>query len=129
MEINWLWFDQMKKIIFDTNFATIPFQFKVDIYTEINRIIDEKYQIIFPRICLPELLKLKHGKAALELMKAKNVNFVDIPLIKNIDNSIVEFAKKEKALIATQDIEIKKLAKEFEIKIITLRQKKYLTFS
>ncbi len=117
----------MKKIIFDTNFAVIPFQFKVDIYSELDRIIDEKYEILFLNICTDELKKLKFGNAALDLMKKKKVKFIDTDLIKNVDNTILNFAKKENAIIATQDKELKKKALKKGLKIITLRQKKYLT--
>ena len=120
---------KMIKIIFDTNFAIIPFQFKVDIYSELDRIIDEKYEIYFLKAAIPELEKLRFGKAALELMKQKNVKIVDFPIIRGVDNTIVEFAKKEDAIIATQDKEVKRKALKCGIKIITLRQKKYLVIS
>lgn len=116
----------MKKIILDTNFSLIPFQFKVDIYEEFNRIINEDYQLFFPRIALPELLKLKFGSAGLKLMQKKDVEIIDIPLIENVDNSIIEYAKKENAIVATQDKEIKRNSKKAGLKVITLRQKSYL---
>ena len=119
----------MKKIIFDTNFAIIPFQFKIDIYSELDRLIDENYDIYFLKAAIPELKKLKFGTAALELMKQKNVKFIDFPINKGVDNTILEFAKKEDAIIATQDKEIKRKALKYGIKIITLRQKKYLITS
>ena len=116
----------MIKIIFDTNFAIIPFQFKVDIYTELDKLIDEKYEIYFLNACIKELEKIKFGNAAIELMKQKKVNFVDFPIKNGIDNTILEFAKKEGAIIATQDKELKRKALKQRIKTISLRQKKYL---
>lgn len=118
--------NNMIKIILDTNFVVIPFEFKVDIYSEFERIIDAKYKLIFPKICEAELEKLKYGKAALKLLKQKNVEFVDISLTKSIDDSILEYAKKEKCIIATQDKELKKKALKEGLSVITLRQKKYL---
>jgi hypothetical protein len=116
----------MKKIIFDTNFATIPFQFKVDIYSELNRLIDEQYKIFFPNLCVTELKRLKFGKTALDLMEKKNVVLVDIPLTKNVDDSIANYAETEKAMIATQDRELKKKALKKGLAIITLRKKQFL---
>ncbi|MCD6575913.1 MAG: nucleotide-binding protein [Nanoarchaeota archaeon] len=116
----------MKKIIFDTNFAIIPFQFKVDIYSELSRVIDEEYEMYFLNAATSELEKLKFGKAALELMKQKGVRFVDFPIKNGIDNTILEFAKKENAIIATQDKELKRKASKEGLRTITLRQKKFL---
>lgn len=119
----------MKKIILDTNFVTIPFDFKVDIYEEINRLIDEKYELVFSNVCLNELKKLDKGKPSLELMKKKNVNFVTTPEKRKVDDSIIEYAKENNAIIATQDAELKKKALKESLAIITLRKKQYLIIS
>jgi rRNA-processing protein FCF1 len=116
----------MIKIVIDTNFVTIPFQFKVDVYSEIGRIINESYVLEFPKICLAELQKIKQGKAALELMERKGVNFVNIPFKKNVDDSIIDYAKEKKATIATQDSLLKKKALKNSLSVITLRKKQYL---
>lgn len=116
----------MLRIILDTNFVTIPFQFKVDIYSEIERIIDEPHTLEFPKICLAELQKLKQGKAALELMQKKGVSFVEVPFKKNVDDSIVDYANEKKAVIATQDALLKKKALKNSLLVITLRKKQYL---
>ena len=115
------------KIIFDTNFGIIPFQFNVDIYAELDKIINGKYEIIFPEFCLKELKKLKFGDAALELMGKKGVKVVDIPFSKNIDDSIIKFAEKESIIIATQDKEMKEKALKKNLAVITLRNKQFLT--
>ena len=70
----------VKKIILDTNFLLILEQFKVDIFSEIDRISNFKYKLlVFDRI-LDELEKIvqsqrrKYGKAAklaLQLIKSK----------------------------------------------------------
>ena len=45
----------MKKIIFDTNFALVPAQLKVDIFSEIVRIMDEKYEICVLKETISEM--------------------------------------------------------------------------
>jgi len=114
------------EIVLDTNFVTIPFQFRVDVYQEINRIIEEQYELVFPKICLKELQKLKIGKAALELMKKNNVKFVEIPLKKTVDDSILSYAKENNAIVATQDGELKRKVLKNSLQIISLREKQYL---
>ena len=116
----------MKKILIDTNFATIPLQFNVDIYSEFPMVMDGKYKLLFPEMCLEELKRLKHGKAALELLKIHGVEFENIKFEKNVDNSILHYAKNENAFIATQDVELKKKALKEGLCVITLRQKKQL---
>ena len=116
----------MINIILDTNFATIPFQFNVDIYAEIERITDEKYELFFPNICVDELKKLNSGDVALDLMEKKQVNFIDVPFLKNVDNSILEYAVEKGAIIATQDKELKEKALKKGLTVITLRKKQFL---
>jgi len=116
----------MKKIILDTNFLVLPFQFNIDIYDELNRIIDEKYELIIISPEIDELLKLKFGKAAYELAIKKGVKIVKVEVDRGVDAAILNFAKKENAIIATQDKELKRKARKAELNIITMRQKKYL---
>ncbi|HDQ59691.1 MAG TPA: hypothetical protein ENN30_00690 [Candidatus Woesearchaeota archaeon] len=116
----------MKKIILDTNFCIIPFQFGIDIYSELQNTMQQQYEIVFPKIALKELEKLKFGGAALELLKKKSVKLVDVPVMKDVDSSILEYAKKENAILATQDLGLKKKAKENKVEILVLRQKKYI---
>ena len=119
----------MIKLIMDTNFAVIPFQFKVDVYAELSRMIDEPYEICFLNFCIEEIKKLEFGDAALKLMEQKGVKFIDAERNGSVDDSIIDFAKKEGCIIATQDKELKKKALKENISVIFLRQKKYLKMS
>ena len=118
----------MKNIILDTNFLMIPAQFKVDIFSEIDRIVNDKYQLYVLKGTIEELNKIikeqkhKHkmaAKLALKLIKAKGLKILDINQ-KPVDKILTELSKEY--IIATQDKELKK---EIKNKII-LRQKKYL---
>jgi hypothetical protein len=119
------------KIILDTNFLLLPYQFKLDIFTEIDRIILEKYEIYILDKTIEELKKLINNQGekvknklaatlALQLIKVKK-----IPIIKTKENASVDdiIAKLEGYVIATQDIELKK---RLNCKIITMRAKKKL---
>jgi len=114
------------EIVLDTNFITIPFDFRVDIYAEIERIVDEPYELVFPKICINEISRLKTGKGALDLMQKKGVKVVEIPLKKTVDDSIVSYANEHKAIIATQDAELRKKALKNSLSVITLREKQFL---
>jgi len=122
------------KIILDTNFLLIPAQFKVDIFSEIERICDFPFKIYILEQSVGELNKVKEeqtgknkaaAKLALQLVKQKGLNTIKNSKKDSVDNILVDIADKD-IIIATQDIELKKRLKAKNIKIITLRSKKYL---
>ena len=143
----------MKKILLDTNFLLIPYQFKVDIFSEIDRIILEKYQICILDKTIDELNKIIRDKEqklknrlaatlALQLVKAKDVKIIKTKLsnksekgfevqkeLQRQDKSVDDIIAELKGyIIATQDILLRKRLKHLKKGIITLRQKKYLIY-
>ena len=72
----------MIKIIFDTNFLLIPGSFKVDIFSEIKRIIDEPYELFIVDKTYDELNNIienqkgkykEYASIALKLVKQKKI--------------------------------------------------------
>jgi len=125
----------MKTIILDTNFLLIPSQFKIDIFSEIDRICDFNYEIFILDKTIDEIKKIikeqrgKHKKAAkiaLALIERKRIKKIKTNEDLDVDSLLL---KQKNAIIATQDIELKRKLKKNRIKIITLRQKKYLALS
>ena len=125
----------MKKIIIDTNFLLIPIQFKVDIFSELDRICDFNYKLCIYENSINELKNIiekqiqKHKKAAelaLKLIKLKNIEIIKSDE-KDVDSLILENLDKD-AIIATQDANLKKELLKKNASVITLRQKKYLQF-
>jgi len=122
----------MKKIILDTNFLTVPYQFNVDIFEEIERIIEEDYEIMTLDGVIKELknmLKSKSkdaiaAKIALELINKKNVKVISTDE-KKVDNAIIELAD-ENTIVATNDKILRKKIKNKNIKVLYLRSKKHL---
>ena len=123
------------KIIFDTNFCMIPFEFKVDIFDELNRIAPEKYEILIPDLVKLELKKIASGigkraiAARSALKMVEDFKEVKIENIGGVDKSIIEYAKNNNCIIATQDKKMKSIAKKYGIPTITMRQKRYLIFN
>ncbi|MBS3113115.1 hypothetical protein J4418_03465 [Candidatus Woesearchaeota archaeon] len=123
----------MKKIILDTNILLVPEKYKVDIFEEIKRICDFKYEIWILKQTIIELEKLKtEGKVAdkraasvgFSLIKSKDLKI----LSENegyTDDIVVNLAKKG-FIAVTQDKELKNRLKKIGAEYITLRQKKYL---
>lgn len=124
----------MKRIILDTNFLLIPAQFKVDIFTEIDRIMLEKYELFVLDKTFQELEKIMNdknqslknrnaAKLAVQIIQAKKINQINTEE-GHVDDLIVELAGSD-TIIATQDIRLKDRLKN-KSKIITLREKKKL---
>ena len=125
----------MVRIILDTNFLLIPSQFKVDIFSEIQRVMEEKYKLYVLDKTVDELNKIiKSPKEkqrnklaasiALQLIKVKGVTIIKTKA-GNVDDLLVEKIKKED-IVATQDKELKR---RLPCRILYLRQKKILALS
>lgn len=128
------------KVILDTNFLLIPGQFNVNIFTEIERIMDVPYKLCIIDRTIEELNKItvlgkqrdaRAAKLAIALVgshiKQKNLKTITSSKNKSVDDSIVDNSNK-KVYIATQDKELKQRVKKKNAPVITLKQKKYLGF-
>ena len=123
----------MEKIILDTNFLMIPWQFKVDIFSEIDRICHFNYKIFIFEKSIDELNSIiqkssgrdkRAAQFALKLIKLKNISLIKSDK-KHVDNLIMENLSND-AVVATQDILLKKELLKKGFSVIILRQKKYL---
>ncbi len=122
----------MKKILLDTNFIMIPAQFNVDIYSEIDRICLEPYELYVLDKSIVELKNIIKGqkgrsreaaKLALAILRAKKPKVLKITSKHHVDRIILDL---EGYTVATQDTALKKALKAKSVEIITLRQKKHL---
>ena len=123
----------MEKIILDTNFLMIPGQFKVDIFSEIERICNFNYKICIYEGSIRELeniIKTSNVKdrmaatLALKILKSKKLHILEGKNV-DVDSLILESTDKD-TIIATQDMKLKRKLLEMGTDIIILRQKKYL---
>ncbi len=115
------------KVVLDTNFLMLPHQFGVDIFEFLK-----DYTLLVLSPCVKELEALSKKKSddgvaakiALELIEKKKVKIIDSK--ENADKAILEYAKEHKMPVATNDKELLKALKTNGIRIIRLRQNKYL---
>ena len=117
----------MRKIILDTNALMAIAEFKIDIFSELERVCDFTYDLYILEGTIKELRKImeeqrqkfkRAAKLALANVKAKAIK--KIASSKYVDDELVELSKKGD-LVLTQDIELKKrLTKPY----FTIRQKK-----
>ena len=122
----------IKEVVIDTNFFMVPFQFNVDIITELEKLLPS-YKLTTPSFVINELKGLKRnskGKVrlnanlALKLANSSKVEIKDISLLENetVDDALLRVSE----VLATNDIELKNRAKEKGITVAYLRQKKYI---
>jgi rRNA-processing protein FCF1 len=126
-----------KKVILDTNFLLIPGQFMVDIFTELEKIMQEPFVLCVIDKSLKELNQVVvtgkqkdrfAAKLALALIIQKNLKTLhSFVTKKSVDDIIVSKADKD-TYVATQDKALRERLKEKGVKIIGLRQQKYLEF-
>jgi hypothetical protein len=131
-------FKKKTKVILDTNFLLIPGEKGVDIFSEIQRILSEPYELCVLDKSLKELeslveksAKKKSGfnaKLGIVLLKQKNLKILTSFSEEYADKAIVEYAEKnpENVIVATQDKGLKDKLKRIPIRVIQLRQEKYL---
>ncbi len=125
------------KIILDANFLITLFEIpKIDIYSEVNRIIENKnYELIVPSFIFEELEKLfadgkekLKNKIELALKFARSLKETKFELNENekIDDAIIRAAKQLNAIVATNDKELRRKLRKKEIPVIFVRQKSHL---
>ncbi|ALM76290.1 type II toxin-antitoxin system VapC family toxin [Thermococcus barophilus] len=123
-------------VVPDTNFLLIPGQFGVDIISELNRVLDVKFEIVIPNIVLDELNVIERKAKGKDLMAvrmakklAERFNVIEIGKFgeKPTDEQIFEFAvKNSNVVVCTNDKLLKKKLRERGIPVVYLRQKKIL---
>ncbi len=121
-----------KRVILDSNFLMLPFQFNVDISNEIERILGGGYRIYVPREVLNELNYLsvkaeKHRDRKMAKMALKFARRFDTIEggDKDADGAIIALAEKD-VIVCTNDKALKNRLREIQIPVIYLRQKSKL---
>ena len=121
-----------KEVVIDTNFFMVPFQFNVDIITELENLLPS-YKLTTPNFVINELKGLKrnnkgkirlNANLALKLANSSKVEIKDISLLENetVDDALLRVSE----VLATNDIELKNRAKDKGITVAYLRQKRYI---
>lgn len=119
----------MKRIILDTNILMIPGQFGIDIFEEIDKIIQENYKIVTLDSVIKELEGIsksksknaKNAKIGLDLLKIKEIEIIKAKK-NNVDQEILDIFGKS-TIVATNDTVLRKKLKNRGIKVLCLREK------
>ena len=125
------------KIILDTNFLFIPARYKVDVFSEMEKICDFGYEICIIDKSIEEINKIinkskgrtkQEAELAFKLISSKNPKVLKTGADfqgKGVDDTIVNLADRD-YIVATQDKELKERLLKKGVSVIVLRQKKHL---
>ena len=110
-------------VILDSNALLMVFQFRINLESELNRILGS-YEIVVPSTIKKELktLRDRYAKSALSFSE----RYRTISANGNPDDSIIELAEKEKGVVLTNDRILKKRLREKNIPVVFLRSKNHL---
>ena len=123
------------KILFDTNFLMIPLRFGVDVFEEAERALNHLPEYYVTRSVLREIKILKQGASpsfakelgfAEKLAERCNVLDVEAEDEETVDESILRIAVEKNLIVGTTDAELKRRLREAGVKVLVLRQKRYL---
>ena len=117
-------------VVLDSSAAMIPFEFLVDFENELTRILG-KYEIVVPSSVYIELDYLsKNGKGKKKNFSKPAVDFIKkYEIVKTsgkADDDVLKVAEEFDGIVFTNDRELRRRAKERNLKTIFLRSKKRL---
>jgi len=124
----------MVKVILDSNFLFIPFQFRVDIFEQLEVLLGKSEPIILSAT-LKELESLakrrsvkmqREAAAALDMAKKCMIVKAELEPDESYDDVIIRTAKEWKCPVATNDTNLRKRLRDTGVAVIFLRQKSRL---
>ena len=123
------------KVVLDSNFLFVPSQFRMDVFEELSRLLNQNY---YPVILSPtheELMRLSEKgsprmrqRALMALKIAEKCQTVQVEqrASESHDDVIVRVARDLKCLVATNDRELRERLRNINIPVIYLREKSRL---
>ena len=126
---------QPLKIIADSNALFVPLQFKIDIFAELERLLNRNFELILLSAVKRELETLAQKSspqtrrnASFALGLAEKCTYVKVPEKPNetTDDAIVRTAQKWNSPVFTNDKALKKRLRNINVPVIYLREKSRL---
>jgi rRNA-processing protein FCF1 len=123
------------RVILDSNSLFVPIQNKIDIFSEVERLLNRRinFVLLSPVKCELELLAAKEQpetrrKAAFALKLAEKCTYVPVERDEKltIDDIIVKVAKAWNSPVFTNDRQLRKRLRDISVPVIYVRQKSRL---
>ncbi len=122
------------QVIMDSNALFAPLQFKIDLFDELERLLNRRFELILLSSVRCELEKLAaegspttRRMAAFALKFAEKCKYVDVETsAETVDDAIVEVAARWKSPVFTNDSQLRKRLRDISVPVIYVRQKSHL---
>ena len=128
-----IWRDPKEKIvILDSNAVMMLFEFSIDFYAELTRLIG-KYHLVIPTPVIEELKLLsqkgdgktaRKARACLQLVKNIEIKAVEDT---QVDDAVFALAQQLNGIVVTNDKNLRRKFKEHHLSVIFLRGKHILS--
>jgi hypothetical protein len=121
-------------VIVDSNALFAPLQFKIDVFGELERLLNRRFELILLSPVKRELETLASESppktrrmATFALKLAERCRYVEVKSSKKlVDDVIVETAAKWRTPVFTNDSRLRKKLRDISVPVIYLRQKSRL---
>ncbi|MBD3405489.1 MAG: hypothetical protein GF411_05055 [Candidatus Lokiarchaeota archaeon] len=124
-------------VVIDTNFITIPAQFALDIFLETEIVVERKVDF---HILTSVIEEIDRKIAQAKKMSKKRIFRIAKSLVEQcqvvqtdafleglpVDDQLIQYARRVKGIIATNDRELKHKARAQGIPVLMLRSRKHL---
>ncbi len=124
------------KVILDSNALFVPLQFKIDVFSDLKRLLNRSFELILLSPVKRELEAIarkgspkmrKNASYALKLAEKCKYVEVDFPASALTDDVIVKIAEEWKAAaVFTNDRQLKQRLRDISVPVIYVRQKSRL---
>jgi rRNA-processing protein FCF1 len=110
-------------VILDTNFLLLPGRFNLRIES-IEDVIEKKCNIVIPTNVISELKRIEltgSDKNAKEIALIISERYEKIELEGPVDRSILEYAKANKCIVATNDVKLKSDLRKIQVPVVFVK--------
>ena len=123
------------RVILDSNALFVPVQFKIDIFSELERLLQRNFELILLSPVKRELMTLagkgppgmrRNAEYALRLAEKCKYVEVDAAASALTDDAIVGVARDWEAPVFTNDRQLRKRLRDISVPVIYVRQKSRL---
>jgi len=123
------------KVIVDSNALFVPLQFRIDIFFELERLLNRRFDLILLSAVKRELETLARKgspkmrrEAACALMLAEKCRLIEVEKgsLVDVDDVIIKAAAEWKAIVFTNDEQLRKRLRDISVPVIYVRQKSRL---
>ena len=128
----------MARIIVDTNFLLMPFEYRIDLASELLRIIHEPITLIIAAGTMRELSTLagrtgRRAQAARFVLQnmgqiRKKFTVEEVPSTGEVDRWIIKHVQENNVCVATNDIPLRKKLLALGVPVIGMKSKAKLDF-